>query len=385
MVFFTPGEIKADQYTGYLTNLTITGQFAKAVGGAVVMLEHRYWGESSPYDSLTTANLQLLNLHQSIADTIYFAENIDFEFDTNKSCHPSKVPWIFSGGSYSGALSAWTESTAPGTFWAYHASSAPVQAINDYWQYFYPIQQGMPANCSKDVSLVIDYVDSVLTTGTDANKTALKSKFGLETVEHDDDFAEVLANGPYLWQSNSFYTNYSAFFQFCDAVENVTPNGTIPGAEGVGLELALAGYANWVNTTILPGYCASYGYEEWSDEYSTGCMDTYNASSPLFTDLTVSNPIDRQWNWFLCNEPFAYWQDGAPENVSSIVSRLVTPEYWQRQCGLFFPPDATTYDEAGLTVADVNAWTGGWEITNSTRLIWTNGQVPHFPPAYIPH
>lgn len=37
-----------------------------------------------------------------------------------------------SGGSYSGALAAWTESTAPGTFWAYHASSAPVEAIYDY-------------------------------------------------------------------------------------------------------------------------------------------------------------------------------------------------------------------------------------------------------------
>lgn len=50
----------------------------------------------------------------------------------------------------------------------------------------------MPANCSKDVSLVIDYIDTVLTTGTEANKTALKSKFGLEGIEHDDDFAEYI-------------------------------------------------------------------------------------------------------------------------------------------------------------------------------------------------
>ena len=48
----------------------------------------------------------------------------------------------------------------------------------------------MAANCSKDVSLVIDYVDTVLTTGSEANKTALKSLFGLETIEHDADFAE---------------------------------------------------------------------------------------------------------------------------------------------------------------------------------------------------
>lgn len=44
----------------------------------------------------------------------------------------TQQPWVFSGGSYSGALAAWVESTSPGTFWAYHASSAPVQAIYDY-------------------------------------------------------------------------------------------------------------------------------------------------------------------------------------------------------------------------------------------------------------
>jgi hypothetical protein len=41
-------------------------------------------------------------------------------------------PWVLTGGSYSGALAAWTESIAPGTFWAYHASSAPVEAIYDF-------------------------------------------------------------------------------------------------------------------------------------------------------------------------------------------------------------------------------------------------------------
>ena len=34
-----------------------------------------------------------------------------------------------------------------------------------------------------------------------------------------------------------------------------------------------------------------------------GCFDTYNASNPMFTDVTLANTIDRQWQWFLCNEP----------------------------------------------------------------------------------
>jgi hypothetical protein len=46
----------------------------------------------------------------------------------------------------------------------------------------------MPANCSKDVSLVIDYMDNVLTRGTDAEVHSLKAMFGLESLEHNDDF-----------------------------------------------------------------------------------------------------------------------------------------------------------------------------------------------------
>lgn len=168
---------------------------------------------------MTTTNLQLLTLKQAIADFVYFAKVVDLPFDTNHSSNAANAPWINSGGSYSGALSAWTESTSPGTFWAYHASSAPVQAIDDYWQYFYPVQDGMPKNCSKDVSLVIDYMDNILTHGNKNAVTALKTKFGLESVEHNDDFMAVLENGPWLWQSNSFYTNYSGFYQFCDAIE----------------------------------------------------------------------------------------------------------------------------------------------------------------------
>jgi hypothetical protein len=47
----------------------------------------------------------------------------------------------------------------------------------------------MPANCSKDVTLVIDYIDNILLSGTTSEIASLKAKFGLEAVEHNDDFA----------------------------------------------------------------------------------------------------------------------------------------------------------------------------------------------------
>lgn len=49
MILFTPGEEAADQYTGYLTNKTLTGRYAQEVKGAVVMIERmRLLFASSP-------------------------------------------------------------------------------------------------------------------------------------------------------------------------------------------------------------------------------------------------------------------------------------------------------------------------------------------------
>ena len=58
------------------------------------------------------------------------------------------------------------------------------------------------------------------------------------------------------------------------------------------------------------------------------------------------------------------------------MSRLIDNEYWERQCGLLFPPeDGYTYGIAkGKDEQDVNAYTGGWLHVNTTRLIWANGQ-----------
>jgi len=154
-------------------------------------------------------------------------------------------------------------------------------------------------------------------------------------------------------------------------------NATLPSADGVGTQRALKGYASWMKNTFIPGYCASLGpYAEYQDPNSIACFDTYNASSPMYTDWSLSNGVDRQWVWMTCNEPFGYWQDGAPSDRPTIVSRLVNEAYWERQCGLFFPPmDGQAYGlSTGKTYDTENNYTGGWFIDNSTRLVYVNGE-----------
>lgn len=302
VVLFTPGEVAADGYQVYLSTNTTPGVIAQQLGAATVVVEHRYWGQSSPVPDLTTQNMKYLTLNNSIADFVNFARTVQLPFDTNGSSQATNAPWVFVGGSYSGALAAWTESTSPGAFWAYLASSAPVQAINDYWGYFTPVMEGMPANCSADVQAVISHVDDVLTNGSDSDKTQLKTMFGAEALVHDDDFASTLQSPVFLWQSNQFYGE-GGFFEFCDAVEGATNSSTPPGAGGIGLDAALPNYAAYVNSTLAPGVCSSDG--DWfTGDLSLECLDTYNASNPIFTDVSINNTVDRQWTWMLCNEPF---------------------------------------------------------------------------------
>lgn len=61
------------------------------------------------------------------------------------------------------------------------------------------------------------------------------------------------------------------------------------------------------------------------------------------------------------------------------MSRLVKPDYWERQCGLYFPPTGSySYGIArGEDVDDVNAWTGGWDAYDddkTKRIMFANGQ-----------
>ena len=62
---------------------------------------------------------------------------------------------------------------------------------SDFWEYFEPIREHMPANCSADVQAVIEEVDSILDTGNPQDIEDIKANFGLEAIVHLDDFASA--------------------------------------------------------------------------------------------------------------------------------------------------------------------------------------------------
>lgn len=155
----------------------------------------------------------------------------------------------------------------------------------------------------------------------------------------------------------------------------------MPGAAGVGLEKALAGYSQFISDTTYD-YCGSYGVST-SD---LSCANSHNASNPMYWDIGVDNGVDRQWIWLLCNEPMMFWQTAAPRGVGSLVPSLVSFMYNQEQCALFFPEDeGYTYRSAlgvGKTTNDFNMYTKGWNA-KTKRLMWANGQFDPWKDATV--
>ncbi|KAL6309641.1 peptidase S28 [Sparassis latifolia] len=359
IILLTPGEINADGYESYLTNDTMNGLIAEQQNGATIVLEHRFYGYSNPYQNLSVQSLQVHTIQQAIDDLVYFASNADLPMPGGDHVTPTEAPWILIGGSYSGALTSFTVANQPGVFRAAYASSAVVESIVDYWGYFEPIRQYMPQNCSADVEAVIAYLDTVFTTGTTEEQDAMKTLFNM-SLSHPDDFTGALRNNLWDWQSLQPYVGPGAqFFEFCDALE--VKDGVNAPAQGWGLEHALNAWGTYWADTYYYLICGDYDAET--------CLGSYDPTQSYYTDIEI-NDSSRSWEWIVCNY-MGFLLDGAPTGWPSLVSRLIQPIYDERQCTYFFPeqfPVATAPN-----VDATNAAYDGWFV-NVDRLFFANGQ-----------
>ena len=95
-------------FTGFLTNQSLNGQIAQQEGGATIVLEHRYYGLSTPTANLSALNLKYHTIQQAIDDLEYFSKNVRLPMPGGGSVGPDVSPWVLIGGSYSGALTSWT-------------------------------------------------------------------------------------------------------------------------------------------------------------------------------------------------------------------------------------------------------------------------------------
>ncbi|KAF9256491.1 hypothetical protein L218DRAFT_1081344 [Marasmius fiardii PR-910] len=363
IVLYSPGEADAELYTSSITNATVPGYLAQTFKGSTILLEHRFYGESNPIPDLKGTTLAKYHtIEQAMNDLEYFAKNVKLPMHGGDQLGPDKAPWILSGCSYMGALTAWTMHSKPGLFHAAWSSSAPVQAIYDFWRYYEPIREHMPQNCSSDVSAVVSYVDKVLSSSDATKIHALKETFGMGDVTDAGYLAYILATPLFHWQKIQPDSGPSTpFGQFCDALE-VNERGESAPKDGWGLDHGLSAWGDYYKKVYLPRYCGK-------DTTIGKCLN-----SDITVDVNAINTAvgdsNRSWKWFVCNE-VGWYQTGAPSSVASrLVSQYLSASYMSQFCKLNFP-DAPTDAAAGVN--RTNSLYGGWNL-KADRLLTVVGR-----------
>ncbi len=266
--------------------------YAKKYHAKLVALEHRYYGESIPLDSFSTQNLGYLTTEEALDDLAYFQRQLTKEQNwTGK--------WIAFGGSYPGSLSAYYRLKFPYLVAGSLASSAPVMAKEDFFEYDTHVTKVAGPQCAEHIRHVIDAVEATL---NDQNKlNQMKALFEASAVHDPVDFLYLIAD------TGAAAVQYGMRDAFCSSLSaNPTP---------------LEGYAQFAK-------------------------DLYQSMGVSAVELTAQGamseePADykkigmRQWYYQSCTE-YGYWQNANPDRSQSTRSSLINLAYHRQVCQRLF-------------------------------------------------
>jgi hypothetical protein len=166
------------------------GVLAKKFGAAVVSLEHRYYGKSSPFKSLKTENLRYLSSKQALFDLAVFRQNYQDSLNAKLNRTKTDNPWFVFGVSYPGALSAWFRLKFPHLTCGSLASSAVVLAVYNFTEFDQQIGESAGPECKAALQETTKLIDQKLAT----DGKALKASFNAADLEIDGDFLYFLAD-----------------------------------------------------------------------------------------------------------------------------------------------------------------------------------------------
>ncbi|BFU18293.1 serine carboxypeptidase s28 family protein [Entamoeba histolytica] len=139
-----------------LQNYFVVTDLAKKHKGLMLSVEHRFYGASTP--SLEMDKLIYCTAEQALMDYVEVISHVQEE--NNLVGHPV----IVLGGSYSGNLAAWMRQKYPNVVEGAWASSAPVEAVVDFYQYLEVVQNALPKNTADLLSFAFEQWDKMTTT-----------------------------------------------------------------------------------------------------------------------------------------------------------------------------------------------------------------------------
>lgn len=300
--------------------------YAQKFHAKLVALEHRYYGESIPFNNLSSKNLRFLTTEAALDDLAYFERHLKDE-------HNWTGKWVAFGGSYPGSLSAYYRLKFPSLVVGALASSAPVMAKEDFVEYDAHVTQVAGPVCANQMREVVHEVEASL--HDEAKWLQIKNMFDASGVANPIDFLYLIAD------TGAAAVQYGMRDAFCTSLSaNPTP---------------LEGYAQFAKRLYQEMHVKA------EDMTPQGAMS--------------DNPKDyqdglgmRQWYYQSCIE-YGYWQNAHPNPAFSTRSSFINLAYHHHICerlfGIDHPADTTELN---------NTFYGPLMDSLVSNIYFTNGE-----------
>tara|TARA_B110001452_G_scaffold173402_1_gene145313 strand:- start:942 stop:2633 length:1692 start_codon:yes stop_codon:yes gene_type:complete len=357
---------------------------AKRSGALLFALEHRFYGESIPFAELTTANLRYLSTEQAVHDVARFCEGIqpvvaEVRRSRGLGSGSESLPgelgpalrearasaYIVLGGSYAGAIAAWTRLAFPKVVRGAVASSAVVEAATDFSQFDEQIARSAGGACASAMRGASRGLDRLLAARAEGGGALARRLFG--TAEAEADATAALTDGDLrflLADALAMPVMFGVSRHVCDRL--LAPEASaLDAAEAAArgepiaallvsesapqLYAPLVAAANYTRRLFYP--TLEFGPEEYA--------------TPFLADTrTVAARSGRQWWWQKCSELGLFQTAAARMPVRSVHLDL---RYFRDTCRALFGDDELWPDTNAL-----NRQRGGHRFAGS-NVFFTNG------------
>jgi pimeloyl-ACP methyl ester carboxylesterase len=312
-------------------------------------VEHRFYGQSRPLGDTSLKSLAYLSSEQALADLATFRQAMARRFkltDANR--------WITFGGSYPGALSAWFRYKYPHLVYGAVASSAPINAVLNFPEYYEVATQSLPKACRSAVNVATKSIEN-----------HLKTAFGRQHMSQLFRTCKPLTSdkNDLRMFTGTLNDNFFGAVQYDRANRaeptlgrvNIAQVCALMTKESLGDEVAR--YAA-VNKLFNP-QCFDASYKNY-----------VNYMREREWTSTNTNGM-RQWVYQTCTE-FGYFQTS--DSKDQVFGTNTPLEFYVKQClDIYGIPVKTT--KRGITWTNTEYGEYKLAKTGATRIIFVNGSI----------
>ncbi|VDM41994.1 unnamed protein product [Toxocara canis] len=328
---------------------------ARKFGATVYMLEHRYYGYSWPTPDQSTENLKWLTAQQAMADLAQFILTINKRYDLKNP------KWITFGGSYPGMLSAWFRQFYPELTVGALASSAPIEAKVDFYEYLMVVENALRvfnAECATNVKLAFDEMHKLSL--TPQGRVQLSKLFTLRPEW------TLTTNVTDIEMENFFSVMYG---NFQGAVQYNNDNSGIY-AYGGGIREVCDRMLNRSKTPLENVADVNIYISQFSSGEFNYTDNDYRNYLDYLKDVNAKSS-GRSWTYQTCNE-FGFFQS---TDIGANIFGAPTPaNIFIDTCKEAFGPTFTprfVYD----AVEKSQKFYGGRDYFRGTNVLFTNGNI----------